>query len=183
MGNPVTKSTGTTPEIENSADMPAKHGRKGRRLGVVAATFVAVMGSAVAFAAWTSSGTGDSQEVAAGTAASLSVSAITPALTGLVPGESRSSAFRVTNNNTYQVTLSSASVVSFTVTGGTGCTAANSGVTGVVNPSAVGTVVAGGGTPVSSPNFTVSVAMNATSLDGCQSASFTPNLSVAGASS
>ena len=169
--------------VAGSSVVAPKRGRKGRRLGVVAGTFVAVMGSAVAFAAWTSSGTGSAQDVVAGSAASLTVSPVAPAVAGLVPGGSRSSAFTVANANTYQVTLSSASVVSFTVTGGTGCTAANSGVTGVINPSTVGTVVAGGGSAVSSPNFTVAVSMSAASDNGCQGASFTPNVSVSGASS
>jgi hypothetical protein len=161
----------------------SKLGRKSRRLGIVAGTLVAVMGSAVAFAAWTSSGTGSSQDVTAGTAASLAVSPLAGAVAGLVPGATKTSTFKVKNDNTYQVSLSAASVVSFTVTGGTGCTEANSGVTGVINSSAVGTPVAGGGAEISHANFTVAVSMTAASDNGCKGATFTPNLSVSGASS
>ncbi len=157
-------------------------GRK-RRFVIFFVAFTALIGGAFAFAAWTSSGTGDSQDVTAGTAATLVVNPVTPAVTGLVPLGSKVSNFTVTNNNSYQVTLGTVTVTSITVTGGTGCTSGNSGVTTVVNPAAVGTVVAGGGTAVASANFTVTLSMSAASDNGCQGATFTPNLSVSGASS
>ncbi len=154
-----------------------------RRVGTFGLALVALAGGSLAFAAWLSNGTGTSQDVVAGSAAALTVNPVTPAVTGLVPGTSRVSNFTVSNANTYQVTLSSATVSSITVTGGTGCTAGNADVTTTVNASAVGTVVAGGGSSVASANFTVTVAMGAASDNGCQGATFTPNLSVAGASS
>jgi hypothetical protein len=157
--------------------------RRRRRIGVLIAVFATLMAGAVVFAAWLSTGSGDSQDVTAGTAASLSVSPVTPAVTGLVPSGSKVSSFTVSNNNSYQVTLTSVEVDSITVTGGTGCTAANADITTTVNPSAVGTDVAGGGSPVSDASFTVTVAMGPDSDNGCQGATFTPNLSVAGTSS
>ncbi len=160
----------------------SRGGRK-RRFAIFFIAFTALLGGAFAFAAWTSSGTGDSQDVTAGSAASLVVSPVTPAVTGLVPGGSKVSNFKVTNNNTYQVTLATVSVSSITVTGGTGCTSGNADLSTSVNGSAVGTVVAGGGSPVSSANFTVTVSMGAASDNGCQGATFTPNLSVSGTSS
>lgn len=167
---------------KTSNDGTSRGGRK-RRFAIFFVAFTAMVGGAFAFAAWTSSGTGDSQDVTAGTAATLVVSPVTPAVAGLVPLGSKVSAFKVTNNNTYQVTLATVTVSSITVTGGTGCTSANADLSTVVNASAVGTVVAGGGTAVTSPNFTVTVSMGAASDNGCQGATFTPNLAVDGASS
>lgn len=161
-----------------------KNERRGRRRAVVLFTAViTLLGGAFAVAAWLSNGSGSSQDVTAGTAANLTVSPVTPAVTGLVPSTSKVSSFTVANGNPYQVTLSSATVSSITVTGGTGCTEANSDVTATINSSASGTVVAGGGSTVSSANFTVTVSMGAASNNGCQGATFTPNVSVAGGSS
>lgn len=154
-----------------------------RRVGTFVVATMALTGGSLAFASWLSNGTGSSQDVVAGSTASLVVSPVTPAVTGLVPGSSKVSNFTVANNNPYQVTLSTVTVDSFTVSGGTGCTVGNSGVTTAINSSAVGTVVAGGGGAVSSANFTVTVSMGATSDNGCQGATFTPQLSVAGGSS
>lgn len=160
-----------------------KSGNRKRRFGIFFALFTVLMGGAIAFAAWTSTGSGDSQDVTAGTAAALHVSPVTPAVTGLVPDSSKVSNFTVSNDNDYEVTLATATVDSITVTGGAGCTAANSDVTATINPAVVGTAVAGGGTDVASANFTVTVAMGVDSDNGCQGATFTPNLSVSGASS
>lgn len=154
-----------------------------RRWATIVAALVVLMGGAFAVAAWLSTGTGDSQDVTAGTAAGLTVTPVTPAVTGLVPSGSKVSSFKVANANSYQVTLTVVSVSSITVTGGSGCTAANSAVTSSVNSSAVGTTVAGGGTPVTSANFTVTLSMGASSDNGCQGATFTPNLAVSGTSS
>ncbi|MGA8987296.1 hypothetical protein [Aeromicrobium sp.] len=165
-----------------SAHKISRHGRI-RRLSVFFVASTALIGGAMAFAAWMSNGTGSSQDVTAGTAASLTVNPVTPAISGLVPGGSKVSSFTVTNNNSYKVTLGTVTVSGFTVSGGTGCTSTNAGLSSVVNSAAVGTDVAGGGTPVSSANLTVTVSMSAASDNGCQGATFTPNLSVSGASS
>ncbi|MDQ3158465.1 MAG: hypothetical protein M3Q98_17395 [Actinomycetota bacterium] len=169
--------------MSNTTALTSEPEVRKKRLGIFFATFVVVMGGAIAFAAWTSTGTGASQDVTAGTAAALTVSPVTPTITGLVPGGSKVSSFKVANANTYQVTVSAVTVTGITVAGGTGCTALNAALTTTVTPAAIGTVVAGGGTAVTSPNFTVTVAMGAASDNGCQGATFTPNLSVSGGSS
>lgn len=173
------------PVMSTSVDV-GQHRRprsNGRRTATFGGAFAALMAGAVALAAWTSTGTGSSQDVTAGTAGALTVSPVTPATTGLVPGTSKTSQFTVANANSYAVTLSSVTVTGLTITGGTGCTAANAAVTSSVGASAVGTSVAGGGSPVSSPDFVVTLTMGAGSADGCQGATFTPQLSVSGASS
>ena len=112
-----------------------------RRLGIIGIIFTALMGGAIAFAAWTSQGTGNSGTVTAGTQAALVATGTTPAI-GLTPGSSRLSTYTIMNPNTYTVTVTSVTVNSIGVTDGLGvgaaaCTSVNSGVTAGVGTGAV----------------------------------------------
>lgn len=106
-------------------------GRK-RRLGIIFIVFTALTGGAIAFAAWTTQGTGSSGTVTAGTQTALVVTGTTPAV-GLTPGTSRPSTYTIENLNTYEVTVTLITANATAVTLGLGtpapCTLANSLVT------------------------------------------------------
>ena len=153
-------------------------GRK-RRLGIIFIVFTALMGGAIAFAAWTSQGTGNSGAVAAGSVTPLVVTGGTPA-TGLTPGTSRDSTYTITNPNTYEVTVTSITTASpVGVTGGIGipaCTSTNSGVTVTAGTGTVSILIAAGAT---SATGTVTLSMDNDSANGCQGAFFTPVVTAA----
>lgn len=159
--------------------IPVKAGRNKRRLGIVVVAFLAVMGGAIAIAAWTSNGTGDSGSVAAGTATPLVITQGTPAI-GLTPGTSKDSTYTITNPNTYPVTVTSITLNSIGVTGGTGlpapCTSANSAVTATAGTGAASITIAAAGTSAAQA---VTLTMGNTSANGCQTAVFTPNITAA----
>jgi hypothetical protein len=143
-----------------------------RRAAVVGAGIVGVMGAGVAFAAWTTEGTG-SGTATAGTDQALTVT-VSPA-TGLSPTGTTDVPFTVTNPNSYAVTLSQATLQNVTVDK-VGC------VPGVVTGSPVtlsDRVPAG--TTSTSKSFPVTMSNAAT--DECKNAVFTLTLKVTGASS
>lgn len=155
-------------------------GRK-RRLGVIFVVFTALMGGAIAFAAWTSQGTGGSGQVGAGTATALVITQGTTASTGLTPGISKDSTYTITNPNTYPVTVTSITLNSIGVSGGTGvppaaCTSANASVTATAGTGTVSIAIAAAGTSTAQ---TITLTMGNTSASGCQSALFVPNITAA----
>jgi hypothetical protein len=143
-----------------------------RRTAVVAAGIVGIMGAGVAFAAWTTEGTG-SGTATAGTDQALTVT-VSPA-TGLVPTGTTNVPFTVTNPNSYAVTLSQATLQNVSVNKA-GC------VPGVVTGSPVTLTdrIASNATSTSK-NFPVTMSNAATAE--CKGAVFTLTLKVTGASS
>ena len=144
-----------------------------RRLGIILIVFTALMGGAIGFAAWTTSGTGSSAAVTGGSEIGL---VVTPGLptTGLTPGSSKPSTYTIQNLNTYAVTVTSVSVTSIGVVSGPGtpaCTSGNSGVTATVGTLPI--VIPATSTSAAQ---TITVSMDATSANGCQLAVFTPNI-------
>jgi hypothetical protein len=146
--------------------------RISRRAGAIVVGIVVLLAGAVAFAAWTSSGTGS------GTASALSAQSltinVTPA-TGLFPTGSVDVAFTVTNPNPYSVTLSQIELTDVTVDT-PGCTA--SVVSGADLPD---TDVIAPGATTASRNFPVT--MSNAAENACQGAVFTLTLRATGASS
>lgn len=153
-------------------------GRK-RSLGIIFIVFTALMGGAIAFAAWTSQGTGDSGNVGAGSATALVVTPGTAA-TDLTPGTSKDSLYTITNPNTYPVVVTSITVNSIAVSGGTGvpaaCTSANASVTATAGTGTVSISIAAGATSASQ---LITLTMGDSSANGCQTALFVPNLTAA----
>ena len=142
--------------------------RRALVLGISTAVLLG-LGSGAAFAYWRTTGAG-SGSATTGTVQSVTVLAAsgTPASL-LVPGGSAELLLTISNPNAYAVTLAGITQNgSLTVSGGSGCTAANSGVavaaqTGltVSIPAATNTVVVLAG-----------IQMTAASDSGCQSADF-----------
>lgn len=153
-------------------------GRK-RRLGIFAVVFFTLMGGAIAFAAWTSQGTGDSGNVGAGSATALVVTPGTAAI-NLTPGTSKDSLYTITNPNTYPVVVTSITLNSIAVSGGTGvpaaCTSGNASVTATAGTGTVSISIAAGATSTSQ---VVTLTMGTSSASGCQTAVFVPNLTAA----
>jgi hypothetical protein len=151
---------------------PAKRHPMLRRLaGVVVALGVLSAGT-VAFAAWTSNGTG-SGTATAGTAKNLTI-AVTD-VSGLYPTGSFDVPFTVTNPNEYAVTLSKVSLKSVTVDKA-GCTASV-----VSGADLTDNDVIPAGATSAARDFSIS--MSNAAEDACQGAVFTLTLQATGASS
>lgn len=155
---------------------PERQGRRKRRMGIFFGVLATLMGGTIAFAAWTSQGTGSSGQVTAGTTKSLVITQGASA-SGLTPGSSTNSTYTITNPNTYPVTVTSIAVNSIAVTGGTGtplaCTSANSLVTATAGTGTVSIIIPSLGTSAAQ---TITLTMGADSANGCQGAVFVPNI-------
>ena len=132
----------------------------------------ALMAGTVAFAAWTSNGTGTGTATA-GTAKNLTI-AVTN-VSGLYPTGTFNVPFTVTNPNSYAVQLSKVQLQTVTVNN-VGCTASV-----VSGPDFTDTDVIAAGATSASRNF--SVTMSNAAEDACQGAVFTLTLKALGASS
>lgn len=145
-----------------------------KRGTLIGGTTLALIGGGIAFAAWTSTGTG-SGDATAGTAGDLTVSV--GSASGLYPTGSVTVPFTVTNDNDYEVTLSGAEPSNFTVDAGhSTCNVASVDGVDVV----LSDVVAAAGT---SASRNVTVTMSNAATDACQGATFAFDLLVSGASS
>ena len=157
--------------------------RKTQKTAVVGGSLVALMAAGVAFAAWTSTGSGQGDATADYTTTDLVVTV--GDVSGLYPTGEFNVPFTVTNNNDYNVTLASVTLDSVTVDathGAAGC-AASSVVSAATGPSGslVDTDVAATGTPTASRNFPITMLNSAS--EACKGATFTLTLTASGASS
>jgi hypothetical protein len=146
--------------------------RTARRGGGILIAVIALFAGAVAFAAWTSNGTGS------GTATATNAQNLTISVTnvsGLYPTGSFNVPFTVTNPNPYAVTLSKIALNGVTVDK-PGCTASVVSGADLVDTD----VIPAGGT-TASRDF--SVTMSNAAEDACQGAVFTLTLKATGASS
>ncbi len=145
-----------------------------RRTAAIAAFVFALMGVTVAFASWTSTGTG-SGTAAAGNATPLVVTVGTAS--GLYPTGSVNVGFTVKNTNPYSVTLSNAHPSNISVDAGhSTCNVASISAADV----SLTDVLATGAT---SPSRNVAIAMSNAATNACQGATFSFDLTVTGASS
>ncbi len=136
--------------------------RTSKRVLVVGGTVAALTGVGVAFAAWTSTGTG-SGTTTAGTAKDLTVTAATP--TGLFPTGTVTMPVTVTNNNPYKVQLNTIEFVDAAVST-PGCSASTVSSAGGSYQDVV--IVPGG-----SVSKDLTVSMSNAAEDACQGAVFT----------
>jgi len=147
--------------------------RKTQKIAIVGGTVGILMAGGIAYAAWTSEGSGTGTATA-GSAVDLvvegnSISDIYP--TGTFPAT-----VKVTNPNPYNVTISSLDFTSASTTA-SGCDASTVTVADLTGLSEVLTANGGDHT------FAVQVSMSNDATDECQGAEFTLNYTAHGASS
>lgn len=142
--------------------------RKIQKTAIVGGTVGVLLVGGIAYAAWTSSGSGTGP-VTAGTAAGLTVHVT--AATDLKPSETKTMSITVDNGNTYAVNLDSLTYnpVDSSVAGGIG----SCSITDLSNVQSLPTItdkILGTGT---SAAHAVNVTMAADASNGCQGAVFT----------
>lgn len=148
--------------------------RKTQKIAIVGGTVGVLMAGGVAFAAWTTNGTGTA-DVTAGHAADLGVSALK--VGDLSPTQSVTQQVKVTNSNPYAVKLSDVTPDNATITSDNAdCNAASVTAAKVLDTTVL---VANTG----SVTIPVTVTMDNTANDDCQGATFTISYTAHGASS
>ena len=156
---------------------------KSRKLVVVITLVAAMVVSGIAFAVWSSNGTGSGNAKAL-TAVNVTVNATTGAA-DLYPGGSGKVWFTFTNTNPYAITFTSLTAASVTgVTGGIG----GSPACATTDLSLAAVPIAGSwtvGASTTSPAQSVDtlVTMKSTAPDACQGATFTLSLTFTGSQS
>jgi hypothetical protein len=148
--------------------------RRIQKISIVGGTVGVLMAGGIAYAAWTSEGTGTGA-VEAGSAVNL---AIAPApISGLYPSNTVTQVVKVTNPNPYAVTLSDLTPNNATITSNhAGCFATSVTAATVADTS----VLAANGGHTDIP---VTVSMDNTANDPCQGATFTISYTAHGQSS
>ena len=151
-----------------------------RRLALIVAAVLLALGisGGVAYAYFDSTGT-SSATATVGTLQVVSGDAITTQTpdTLLQPGDSGDAIVSIHNPNSYSVTVTDvAQAGAITVSGGSGCTESNSGVTFTTHAGLSISVAASSTQLIHLPG---SVSMSSTSADGCQGATFDVPVSVA----
>lgn len=134
-----------------------------KRTAVIAGVAVVAIGGGVAYAAWSSSGSGPGQ-VGSTTNIDSAISPVSGA-GGLYPGRTVSFEVTINNPNGYPVKVTSIGAGSSDVTSG-GCAAGTVTSAAVSNPN--GTIAAG-----KSGTYTLQATMNADAADNCKSQTFT----------
>jgi hypothetical protein len=148
--------------------------RKTQKFAIVGGTVSALLIGGVAYAAWTSSGTGDGA-VTAGHATTLGVSGAP--IGGLYPTKSVTQQVTVTNSNPYAVTLTDLTPNNLTVASDHPLCNASSVTAATVSSTATLAALTG------STTIPVTVSMDNTANDACQDATFTISYTAHGASS
>ncbi len=142
-----------------------------------------VLTTGMAYAYWSTTGTGS----ASATAGSAQPVSVVVAVAGgtLHPAASLSAAPTFANPNPFPVTVTRVTPGAVRVSGGAGCTADTSGVTfsALTGPWTVPARSGSTDGTVTGPAQPGAVTMESTSDTGCQSATFTAALTVAGTSS
>jgi len=153
-----------------------------KKLSLVAVIVAAVLAAGVAFASWTSGGSGHGSAKAK-TAVALSTVAVPASSAGLYPGADAKVTVRVVNDNDFAVRITDVSFgtpATTTVTGALGaCADGNDAALTFTDQSGLALDVAAH----SSGTFDVDgVHMGAASANGCQAATFTIPVTLTGAS-
>ena len=152
-----------------------------RRAAVLGTALAVTVGTGVAFAAWSASGTG-AAAAKAGTASPVTGSVTTISTTGgtlLTPGNTVPAVVNVHNPNTFTVVVSAVSITAAAqpsgisgANNGTTCTAAASGVSlNAVSASGLSVSITAG-SDAAIP-VTGGISMTSGSDNGCQNATFT----------
>lgn len=147
--------------------------RKTQKIAIVGGTVGVLMAGGIAFAAWTSTGSGFGTATA-GTAVVLGVQG--DDITGIYPTGTFDATVTVTNPNPYDVTIASLEFDGASTTA-VGCDASTVTVDDLTGLSQV--ITSGGGTHV----FDVEVSMSNDATDECQGAEFQLDYTASGASS
>src|SRR5438552_11557068 len=146
-----------------------------KRVAVIAILAVAGSIIGVAIAAWTTGGSGSGQ-AAAGSAASMTISAGTPS-SSLYPTASADVAATISNPNPYKVNVSSISLGAISVDAGhSGCNTASVTVTSPQDNGGAGWVVpakSGGVNGSLNADLASAISMSNAANDSCQGATFT----------
>lgn len=157
---------------------------KKRKLTVAAILAVAATAIGVAFAAWTTGGSGSGQ-AQAGSATSMTISAGTPG-SSLYPTASSDVAATISNPNPYKVHVSSIALGAVSVDAGhSGCNLGSVTVTSPQDNSGSGWDVpakSGGVNGSLNVDLTNAISMSNAANDSCQGATFTVALTATGAS-
>jgi hypothetical protein len=143
--------------------------RKIQKTAIVGGTVATLLAGGVAFAAWTSTGSG-AGTVTAGSETGISVTA--GSASDLFPGQAKTITVTVTNDNDYDVKLDSLaynSAAPGSFTSETGCDVSN---VDVDLPFTAGEVVPAGET---SEDYVATVTMDDDAAEACQGAEFTLN--------
>jgi hypothetical protein len=164
---------------------PSARVRWTRRAGVLAIANVAVLGGGVAFATWSANGTGSGAAKAgtvSGVTAVAAASVSTSGGTLLFPGGSAPAVINVANGNGVPITVSALTIGAEAqpdaVTGGSGCTAANSAVSlSAASPSGLSTTIPANGTGTIVTGGSI-ISMGNGSNTGCQGATFVFNANI-----
>lgn len=150
-----------------------------KKTAVVGGTVLTLMGAGVAFASWTTTGTG-SGAATAGSAGSLTVTGGS-GVTGLFPTGTKTVSVTVSNNSPYKVAMDTITAGTTTVTGNSGtCTAS---VVSTTDKSGLTDVLDASGGPAPSKVYTFTFAMTNAAEDGCQGATFSIPFTASGHSS
>jgi hypothetical protein len=157
----------------------ARRDRKfARRAAVAAILLVLLFATTVAFAAWTTSGTG-SGYVAAGSEQDLTTLSVAASTTSLLyPNGSADVKVKINNPNPYKVLVSQINGGSGSITSGDATCDASSGVS-FTDQSGSWTVPASGTLTVTLTN---AASMSNASVDACQGKTFTIPVDLTGAS-
>lgn len=148
------------------------------RIVAVAGSAALLTGVGVAYASWTTQGTGNGSATAA-TDVALQVAGTTAA--GLVPNTSRDITITVTNPNEYKVALSSLALDTAGITTAvSGCSA--SSVTYTAPASLAAVVPAKVGSTNGTQTFTGTISMSNAATDECKTALFNVALKAVGQS-
>jgi hypothetical protein len=157
---------------------------KKKRITAGVIIVIAASAVAVAIAAWTTGGSGSGQ-AQAGSAASMTISAGTPA-SSLYPNASADVAATISNPNPYKVHVSSISLGALTLDAGhSGCNTTSVSVTSPQTNGTTGWDVpakSGGVNGSLNVDLANAIAMDNTANDSCQGATFTVALSATGTS-
>jgi len=156
--------------------------KRNRRLIALGTSILALAAVGLVYAAWTTNGSG-SGYAAAGQATNLSTNvASTATATKLYPGTNGDVAINIVNSNPYPVTVTAVTLngtnASITAAGGIG-TCSTTGVSFTNQTGLSINVPANGSTQTNLPN---AVSMSNASENGCQNATFTIPVNLAGAS-
>ena len=149
-----------------------------KRSIAITTAVAALAGAGVAFAAWTTNGSG-SGSVTAASSKPLVITQTGPTVTGLFPTGSVNVPFSVKNDNPYAVALTGATGGTFTVDAAhSGCNVASLSADPV---TLTGTTVAANSTGTAAAQ-TMTIKMSNAAVDACQGAIIGFTISVSGAS-
>lgn len=158
--------------------MAQRNGKFVKRVGIASIGVAVVLAATIAFAAWTTNGTG-SGYVAAGSEQDLTTLSVAASTTSLLyPNGSADVTVKINNPNPYKVLVTAINSGTGSITSGDATCDASNGVS-YTNQSGSWTVPAAGTLTVTLTN---AASMSNASVDACQAKTFTVPVALTGAS-